>query len=90
MRFQNEYDWCKENGFILVRLDISEAMQYNRGAEKGTYYHTSETGLDHIERDSWDVWLPEESSVAQRVSAVLQKAAQSEGIYQNGYFLATP
>jgi len=71
VRFPNEYDWCKASGFMLVRLDISREMQYTRGAEEGTFNHPSETGLDHIGKEEWDLWLPEQTSVQERVSAIL-------------------
>jgi len=83
MRFQNEYDWCRENGFILVRLDISPEMVYNRGGEEGTFDHPSETGLDHIEREEWHLWCSEDTSVDQRVQAVLQ-CVQRETSSQSG------
>jgi hypothetical protein len=83
MRFQNEYDWCRENGFILVRLDISPEMVYNRGGEEGTFDHPSETGLDHIEKEEWNLWFSEASSVDQRVQQVLEYA-QKAHIFQSG------
>ncbi len=85
MRFENEYDWCKANGFILVRLDISEQMQYNRRAEEGTFNHPSETGLDHIV--DWDVWCSENTTVAERVQAVLL-ASQRGSLFQTGSMTA--
>lgn len=84
MRFQNEYDWCKEQGFLMVRLDISRELQYTRGAEEGTFDHPSETGLDHIPREEWDVWLDERSSPTQRALLVWQAHVAKDQSLQIG------
>jgi adenylate kinase family enzyme len=60
IRFKNELDYVKKNGFITIRLDVSEELQTDR--IKKTYperyqthldnrNHISETDLDHEDFD---------------------------------------
>jgi hypothetical protein len=71
MRFENEYDWCVNHGFFVIRLDISEEEQIRRGAEPGTFAHASETGLDHLPKEAFDLWLPESTKPEIRVILVM-------------------
>jgi hypothetical protein len=71
MRFENEYDWCVNNGFFVIRLDITPEEQIARGAEAHTFWHSSETGLDHLAPEAFDLWLSQDTSPAQRVILVM-------------------
>ena len=71
MRFENEYDYCLDAGFLLVRLDVSRGTQLARGAEESRLDHASETGLDQKRIEDWDIWLPEQTSVEERVQMIL-------------------
>jgi energy-coupling factor transporter ATP-binding protein EcfA2 len=66
LRYLNEYEWCRENGFFLVRLRGSFRALTGPEAE-----HESETALDGLEDDlDWDLVLGPEDDVPTRVSAV--------------------
>lgn len=69
-RFENEFEALKDLGFLMVWLDVSEATQLSRGAEPDRLTHASETGLDHISKEEWDLWLPESSSVQERLETI--------------------
>ena len=66
MRFENEFDYCQQAGFLMVRLDVSEGTQLARGAEKTRLTHPSETGLDHIVEEEWDLLLSEDTTPNER------------------------
>lgn len=86
MRFKNEYDWCDKNGFILVRLDVTEETQIARGAEPDRLYHPSETGLDMMPESVWDIWLPEETTIQERVELVMAAVLRADAISRAGSF----
>ena len=67
MRFQNEFDLLKRKGFVMVKLVIDEHEQMLRGANMDRLDHPSETGLDGIPDDQWDIIMPQDTSVEQRV-----------------------
>lgn len=67
MRFPNEFDLLKRKGFVMVKLLIDEHEQMLRGANMDRLDHPSETGLDGIPDDQWDIIMPQETSVEQRV-----------------------
>jgi hypothetical protein len=72
MRFKNEFDLLKRKGFVMVRLMIDEHEQLVRGANMDRLDHPSETGLDNIPHDQWDIIMPQSTSVEQRVQWLLQ------------------
>lgn len=76
MRLPQEWVWAKVNGFLLVRLDIQPETQIARGRQPDRLDHWTETGLDFIPPESWDVYLPEADGIyaadmESRVAAVL-------------------
>lgn len=71
LRRPEEYIWAKASGFVLVRLDIGHATQLQRGAEPSRLEHVTETALDGAPAAAWDVWLPEFTSVADRVHMIV-------------------
>jgi hypothetical protein len=80
MRFENEFDYCQQAGFAMVRLDVSLGTQIARSAEVSRLNHPSETGLDHIVEEEWDLWLPEETTPNERAEMILDYLEQTNGI----------
>jgi hypothetical protein len=64
LRYENEYQWLRDRGFILVYIEGS--FRPLEGAEAE---HESEMGLDPA-RHRFDLVLPAGSSVLERVMAV--------------------
>jgi hypothetical protein len=69
LRFINEKQGLQDlqtHGIVvyLVHLDVEERTQALRGAAMDRMDHPSETELDHV--SAWDLWIPEDSTVAQR------------------------
>lgn len=70
VRFKNEFDTLRENGFIMVRIDASEDIRKERiGSTFANPTHISETDLDAIgvkEQDDevgWDVFINNSASL---------------------------
>ena len=82
MRFENEHDYCDNAGFLLVRIDVSRETQLTRGAQPDMLDHASETGLDGYPEWMWDLWIPEATTVEERVGLV--KTAW-DSLSQTGY-----
>lgn len=76
LRRRVEFDWCVDNGFLVVKLVVSEATQLARGAEPGRLAHHTETALDTIPDSGWDLVLPENTRVEERVEAVARLVAK--------------
>ena len=59
LRFPNEARWCREHGFILVRVECPEALRKSRYGNDELFDkmkdHVSETALD--DWDDWDVMV---------------------------------
>jgi hypothetical protein len=80
LRFRNELsalqDFRESEEFevlvYLVHIEVSEKTQAERGAAMDRLNHVSEIELDNIDPEVWDLWIPEESTVAQRVQWVEQ------------------
>lgn len=71
LRFENEFRWAKERGFLTVYLEGS--FRPLSGPEAG---HVSETSLSP--ELPWDLLLPAGTSVVYRVSAVVQALKERE------------
>lgn len=65
MRYRNEFITLKDNGYILIRIDSPEEIRQNR--IPNTYpenpNHPSETDLDDIPIQDWDVFIKNTSSL---------------------------
>lgn len=78
LRFKNEYqalaDLTQPGAVMvyLVHIEVSEHTQALRGAAMDRLDHPSETDLDEYGPEYWDLWIPEESSVEQRVQWIEQ------------------
>jgi len=64
MRFQNEFNACKDRNFIVIRIRITKKLinkryreLYGRTPTASVHTHPSETDLDHIPIDDWHAWL---------------------------------
>lgn len=69
-RYENELRWGQSKGALTVYLNVSRGTQLARGAQMDRLDHDTETGLDHIPEKEYDLWLPESTTVAERVQAV--------------------
>jgi hypothetical protein len=69
-RFPNEFRYLQLQGWLMVYLEVSPETQLARGAQPDRLDHASETGLDHIAKEEWDLWLPESTTVEERVGLV--------------------
>jgi hypothetical protein len=78
-RYLNEFNFLKANGFLMVRLIIAPETQIARGASASGFSHESETDLDNIPAEYWDLVLSEASSVNYRAKAIMQ-ALIAQGI----------
>jgi len=82
VRFRNECEALRQNGFLLVRLtappDVLAARLAARPGERRDPSHPSEHGLEELPDDYWDaVWdtsEPVETTVA-RLEALVREAA---------------
>lgn len=60
LRFLNEYNFLKKEGFNLVKIDRPDNnIEYSNG---GDLNHESEFGLDSIEKEDYDYYLENNSS----------------------------
>lgn len=58
LRFENEFRLLKNLGATLIRLECSEELRKGRAEMwRENTSHPSETGLDHIPREEWDLVL---------------------------------
>ncbi len=64
LRYENEFRWLREQGFVLIYLEGSFRPLEGREAE-----HESENGLSP-ERFGFDLVVPAGSGLAQRLSAI--------------------
>jgi hypothetical protein len=78
VRFPNELQWARDNGFITVRLSVSPNQQKERARGMGiadlrgdVFEHASETGLDGDFR--YDLIFTGESTVEERVERILEE-----------------
>jgi len=56
VRYKNEFETLKKNGFIMVRVNADEEIRRERLGEKFLNpTHISETDLDEHEQSCWDV-----------------------------------
>jgi dephospho-CoA kinase len=57
VRYEEEYELLKENGFIFIKLDVSEEVRCNRLSKVGIYptreqlNHDSESHIDNLQED---------------------------------------
>lgn len=57
VRQQNEFEWARDNGFIIVRVDTSDDIRKQRIIAEGDSYneesfnHKTETYVDHLRAD---------------------------------------
>lgn len=82
LRFANEFAWCRNNGFLLVRLDVTRETQDSRAAAMGVditdpeygmvHHDRSETDLDEFPDWAWHLVLGEQTSVEERIALVLE------------------
>src|SRR5690348_1976950 len=70
-RFQNEYQWLKDTGFLMVRLKVRSETQVRRGAGYGQLFHQSEIALDPLPDRAFDIVLDEYTQVPERVTKVM-------------------
>jgi dephospho-CoA kinase len=77
MRFLNEMSWAKSKGFLIVKLEVSPETQLARGAS-GDLSHASEIDLDMLPDSVFDLVLHENTTVSQRVYAVLQLTKEAK------------
>lgn len=72
LRYRNEFEALRDldsaEGIkvYLVHIEVEPRTQALRGAAMDRTEHPSETDLDNIHEGSWDLWIPEESTVEQR------------------------
>ena len=59
IRQRNELDYCKENGFVIVKLFCDDEIRLQRMKERGDIFksedlnHETETQLDSFDYDYW-------------------------------------
>jgi hypothetical protein len=70
-RFQNEYQWLKDSGFLMVRIKVRSDTQIMRGAAYSQLFHQSEIALDPIPDRAFDIVLDEYTEVPDRVGVIL-------------------
>lgn len=70
LRRPEEWIWAKVNGFWLVKLEISARTQEERGYDLQYANHKTETALDYLPNDAWDIVLPEGTTVEERVQII--------------------
>lgn len=73
LRMPAEFAWVRQRGFLVVKLEVAPETQVFRGAEPDRMGHLSETALDIIPGDSWDLVLSEAWSVADWVKLIDQQ-----------------
>jgi hypothetical protein len=75
-RFLNEYDFGEKNDFLMIRVKISPETQQKRGASPSTLEHISETALDFLPDEVFDLVLEENTSVPERIWLIFEAAAK--------------
>lgn len=78
LRFPNELEWCEMAGFLTVKLEVSEYTQILRGADPVKLNHESDTALDDLPDGRWDLILPEDTSVEERMAAIYFELAEKD------------
>lgn len=73
-RFPNEYQWGKDNGFLMVRLKIRSLTQIKRGADYSQLNHISEIALDPVPDSAFDLVLDEYTGVSDRAAVIMAAA----------------
>lgn len=59
VRQQNELDWCKRNGFTVIKVVCDDAVRLNRIKASGDVHkeeyltHNTESSVDRLEFDDW-------------------------------------
>ena len=59
IRQRNEYDYCKENGFVIVKILCDDNIRLQRMEKRGDIFqpedlnHETETQLDNFDYDYW-------------------------------------
>lgn len=76
VRFQNELEWAEIEDFLTVRVLVSPEMQLARGASLDGLTHESETSLDEVPDNRFDLVIPEHTTVAQRLTLLNNALAQ--------------
>lgn len=73
-----EFEAFRSRNFIMVRLDVSVETQIARDAVPGPVglvgwsrlFHSTEVGLDHLEKSDWNIYLSEDTTVPQRLAHI--------------------
>lgn len=61
LRQPNEYEWCKRNGFVIIRVNASEDTRLARANAEGDVFtvedlhHETEMHVDNFDVD-YDIW----------------------------------
>ena len=77
LRFPNEFEMLREEGFTLVRTHASEPIRVMRGAEVNTLTHISETALDGYTPNDWNHFIVNEGTfqeLHEKLNLVIAKA----------------
>lgn len=77
MRNDGEFEWCKEQGIVTVRLEVSEETQLARGAEADRLTHPTETRMD-ARLDEFDMVFEEGHTPEEIADTILRYTGSVE------------